>query len=243
MMMEILAVGSADMNSECFSASCLINGKILVDIPGGACRELLKRGISPESVKAVMITHLHGDHILDLPVWALKKTKTVPAPEDGSIRICAGKDQKDCLETIVRSSFSTSLTEEKTGRYFRWITENEFTVEGLHVRRIPVRHGILPACFGYQVTDGSVTAGFTGDSCLCDGVREIVASSDTVFCDCDLINGNDKHMGIDDLVSLKKEFPHARIIATHLNDNTRKELLRLRPEGITAASDGTVFRI
>ena len=241
--MEILVIGSADMNSRLFSASYLINGSVLVDIPEGTCRELSKREIRPESVAAVLITHMHGDHILGLPVWALRKTKTVPPPQEGSIRICVSHAQKDTLESIVRNSFSTSLTEEKTGRYFRWIGEDEFTLPGLKIRRIPVKHGSLPDCSGYLVTDGCVTVGFTGDSCICDGVREIVSSADLVFCDCDLITGDQKHMGINDLRSLVKEYPGVKIVAAHLKDETRSELSRLKPEGITAAADGEIIRV
>ena len=238
--MEIFVLGSADMNSKYFSASYLIDKKTLVDMPGGASTELMRHGIAPTSVETVLITHMHGDHILGLPVWALQKSKA-PSPEEGSIRICVNEEQKPCLENIVRSSFSTSLTEEKTGRYFRWITDNKLFLGDLQVRRIPVIHGTLPGCFGYLVSDGRVTAGFTGDSGLCEGVREIVSSSDLVFCDCDLITGTEKHMGIDDLLSLTKEFPGTRIVASHMRDETREELERLRPERITAASDGDIF--
>ena len=241
--MEILILGSADMSSTYFSASYLINGKTLVDIPGGTCRELAKRSIRPQSVENVLITHMHGDHMLGLPEWALIRTKSVPAPEEGSIRIGISREQKPRLESIVRNSFPTTLTEEKTGRFFRWIEDSAFSLEELQIRRIPVCHGILPDCFGYLMTDGSATVGFTGDSCLCDGVREIVSSSDLVFCDCDLINGNEKHMGIDDLMRLAAEFPGKRIIATHLKDETREELKRLKPEGILIAADGAVINI
>lgn len=239
--MEIFVLGSADMNSKRFSASYLIDKKTLVDMPGGASTELMRHGIDPASVETVLITHMHGDHILGLPVWALQKSKMTPPPEEGSTRICVNEEQKPCLENIVRSSFSTSLTEEKTGRYFRWITDNKLSLGDLQVRRIPVSHGTLPGCFGYLVSDGRVTAGFTGDSGLCEGVREIVSTSDLSFCDCDLITGTEKHMGIDDLLSLAEEFPGTKIIASHMRDETREELKRLRPERITIASDGDIF--
>ena len=48
-------------------------------------------------------------------------------------------------------------------------------------------------------------------------------------------------MGIDDLLSLAEEFPDTKIVASHMRDETREELKHLRPERITAASDGDIF--
>ena len=240
---EIKLTGTGPIWSRYQSASALINGNIMIDMPNGIFKSLMTEDNSRDKIDHVILTHMHGDHILGLPVWALRKTKTVPPPQEGSIRICVSHGQKDTLESIVRNSFSTSLTEEKTGRYFRWIGEDEFTLPGLKIRRIPVKHGSLPDCSGYLVTDGCVTVGFTGDSCICDGVREIVSSADLVFCDCDLITGDQKHMGINDLRSLVKEYPGVKIVAAHLKDETRSELSRLKPEGITAAADGEIIRV
>lgn len=240
--MEVCVIGSADMNSERFSAGYLINGTILVDIPEGTCRRLLSLGIVPETVGAVLITHMHGDHILGLPVWALKKTKTTPPPEEGSIKICVNAAEKDALEGIVKNSFSTSFTGEK-GKGLCFCCEDRFQLNGFFVTRVPVIHGNLPGCFGYLISDGHAVAGFTGDSCLCDGVRKIAEASDVIFCDCDRIAGNEKHMGIDDLKKLAKEFPRVRIFASHLRDGTREELLRTAPAGVTAADDGMIVTI
>lgn len=236
--MKIRILGSADMNSACFSASYLINDRCLMDIPEGTSRQLRLLGIQSESIEAVLLTHLHGDHTLGLPVWALKKTKMSPPPQDGSICICADRAQKDALEHLIHSSFPTSFSAEKTGRFFRWVCESQFDLGGLHIQRIPVRHGALPDCFGYLVSDGSVTVGFTGDACLCDGVREILSAAELTFCDCDLITGNEKHMGIGDLEALAEEYPGTRIVASHLKDETRQALLQMQPKGIAPATDG-----
>lgn len=241
--MKIEILGSADMNSLSFSASYLINGRVLVDIPEGTCRRLKELGHVSEDMEAVLITHLHGDHILGLPVWALKKTKRLPAPEDGSIHICADESQKAMLEHLICSSFATSFSPEKTGRFFRWTCDGTFSLDNLQIRRIAVKHGSLPDCFGYLVSDKAVTVGFTGDSCMCEGVREIASNVDLIFCDCDLVEGNEKHMGIDDVEALAYEFPNVHIIASHLKDETRAVLARKRIRNVTAADDGAVYQL
>jgi len=244
--MKIRVIGSADMNSIYMSASYLIDGSVLVDIPGGALRELKRAGIESEEVKHVLITHLHGDHTLDLPLWILKKTKQKPEIGDKGIPIHAPAESCEKLKHLVMDSFSTSLTAEKMEKYVDWKTEDEFTIEAaqaeqLKVTRIPVRHGSLPDCCGYIISDGRTTVGFTGDSCLCDGVKELAATCDILFSDCDLIEGNEKHMGIDTLRQLRNEFPGCSFIATHLKDETRGQFAKLGDIGIGLARDGMLI--
>lgn len=234
-------VGSADMNSVYMSASYLIDGSVLVDIPGGVLRELKRHGVESSEVKQVLITHLHADHTLDLPLWILKKTKEVPSVGEKGIPVYAGRNCCGRLEQITGCSFFTSLTAEKIAKFVDWRTEDEFAIDHLSFKRIPVSHGTLPDCCGYMVTDGEMSVGFTGDSCLCDGVRKLASSCDLLFCDCDLITGNEKHMGIDTLIKLKEEYPGCRIIATHLKDETRARLLELGDCGIGIAVDGAFY--
>ncbi|MDR7401826.1 MAG: MBL fold metallo-hydrolase [Armatimonadota bacterium] len=59
---------------------------VLVDCPGSACRKLLQGGVDPLRLAAVVITHLHTDHVYGLPslvhnLWLLARGRQLtPVP-------------------------------------------------------------------------------------------------------------------------------------------------------------------
>jgi len=239
--MKITVLGSADMSSRFMSSSFLIDEKILVDAPDGICREMRRNKIEPMKVDHVLITHIHGDHVLGLPIWALLKTKQPDMLQANGIHIYAG-ELVDNLKKLLLLVFPTSFTPEKA-RNLVWHEEDEFSCEHLNISRVKVQHGVLPNCCGYLVSDGSHTIGFTGDSCLMDAIHELAAASEILFCDCDRIQGNAKHMGINDLIQLKKQYPKCRIIATHLANATREALKQKPQPEFEVAQDGIVIEI
>src|SRR5260370_16577241 len=78
--MTVLASGSRG-NCTVFSNS---NASILVDA-GLSCRETFKRmrevGEDPRKLKAILVSHEHGDHVAGLPVLARKLQIPVHVPE------------------------------------------------------------------------------------------------------------------------------------------------------------------
>ncbi|MDR7545547.1 MAG: MBL fold metallo-hydrolase [Armatimonadota bacterium] len=71
---------------------------VLVDCPGSVCLKLLRAGIAPERLAALVITHAHPDHLYGLPslihnLWMADRGRTspvlpvwAPAPELEKIR-------------------------------------------------------------------------------------------------------------------------------------------------------------
>ena len=231
--MKIGITGSADMNSAKMSASYRIDDRILVDLPGGVLKEMRKKGLDPLSFDHLLITHIHGDHMLDLPLLALSKVKT-----GGKLTVYASGVILRDLQTVIRLSFPTSFSRERTDGHLFFQEADAFCIGEYSVKRIPVCHGILPHCSGYLVTKDGNTAGFTGDTCLCENVFRMAEASDLLICDCDLPRGNEKHMGIPDLVALHENSPECRILASHLKDETRETLRKENPPGILMAEDG-----
>ncbi len=231
--MKIGITGSADMNSAKMSASYRIDDRILVDLPGGVLKEMRKKGLDPLSFDHLLITHIHGDHMLDLPLFSLSKVKS-----GGKLTVYAPGGILPDLKTLFRLSFPTSFSPEKTAGHLFFQEADEFFIGAYSVTRIPVCHGILPHCCGYLVTKNGKTAGFTGDTCLCENVLRMAETSDLLVCDCDLSRGNEKHMGIPDLITLHQSFPGCRILASHLKDETRETLRKENPPGILMAEDG-----
>lgn len=240
--MKIQVIGSADMNSIYNSASYLVDRELLVDIPGGTVQALRRLDIDPMQVNFVLVTHIHGDHTLGLPVWYLAKTKDPTGKRAPGFHVYAHGENLKELQKITYASFPTSFTAEKMASiYTGWHGENTFVCGSLAAERVQVCHGKLPDCCGYVLRKDGKTAGFTGDACLTENIVSMAESCDVLICDCDMETGNDKHMGIDDLMELKKINPSCRIFASHLKDTTRKALLQMQQDLIEIAEDGMVI--
>ena len=63
-------------------------------------------------------------------------------------------------------------------------------VDGYVIRSYKVKH--TAEAYGFVIEDNdNKKIGFTGDSCLCDGVEKIIKNSDAIFCDTSKLVGDD----------------------------------------------------
>lgn len=67
--MKITLIGTGSMYTKYNSASTLINDDLLVDLPNGTTKQLLKQGFDLTKIKTILITHFHGDHTADIPFF------------------------------------------------------------------------------------------------------------------------------------------------------------------------------
>ena len=55
---------------------------------------------------------------------------------------------------------------------------------------------------------------FTGDSGLCESIKDVLQISDIIITDCTLRVGNNKHIGVDNVKDMLNDFPKVKIIPT-----------------------------
>ena len=67
--MKIKLVGTGAMYTAYNSACTLIDNKIIVDMPNGTIKQLLKENINVGLIDIILITHMHGDHTADIPFF------------------------------------------------------------------------------------------------------------------------------------------------------------------------------
>lgn len=233
--MRVKLTGTGSIWTEPNGASVLIDDNIMIDFPGGLCKALRRMGTDPFGIDTVLITHMHGDHVLEVPVWALDRVKHGAAEQ--SSRICATREQAEGLRKLMTLSFDSSLREEAVSRQFQFVTDDCFSAGRYQVQRIPVSHGSLPA-FGYEIRDGKNTVSVSGDTCLCDGLLQMAADSDLLICEVSLPEGNEKHMGVPEVVKLAREYPQLKIVTTHMGDAARKMLEKEDVGNLVIGTDG-----
>ena len=69
--MKIKMIGTGSVSAIENNSSCLVDDKILIDCGNGIFKALLKQNISINDLDTLLITHIHGDHFLDLPFLIL----------------------------------------------------------------------------------------------------------------------------------------------------------------------------
>lgn len=67
--MKVTLIGTGAIYTKYNSASTLINNNLIIDMPNGTLKQLLKNNYEPTNIKIILITHLHGDHTADIPFF------------------------------------------------------------------------------------------------------------------------------------------------------------------------------
>ena len=232
--MKIKVIGSGCMWTKYNSACYLIDDDIMVDFPNGAGKYFYSLGIDLGSISNILITHFHADHYFDIPVYLLYKYKNGIK----NANIYCSREGKKKIKKLYKLAFphSGKVVFKNTECNFNF--DSNFKINDYMVTRILVDHGNLKPAYGYIFEKDNVKFGFTGDTTICDNVRYMASVCKYLFCDCSCITGKHGHMGIDMLKELSSEYKDSKFVVSHLADETRKELKKLKIKNIIISEDG-----
>ena len=236
--LKIQVLGSGSMWSDSNSASYLVDDTILVDVPNGTCKNLLRQHLNLTKISNVLITHFHGDHYFDIPFFILLKAKA----EDNTLNIYCDKSGKKKIKNLYKMAFPHS-----SKRIFKEINinfENSdfFEIkEKYKIERVLVDHGTFKPAYGYIIKVGKKKIGFTGDTTLCDSLEYMMKECDYLFGDCMLIKGTSKHMGVDMLIKVIDKYPNCHYIVSHLDPETKSYLKTHHFKNIIIPNDNDIF--
>lgn len=238
--MNIELIGTGAIYSKYNSACTLINDDMIVDVPNGAFKQLLNLNRDPEKIDKILITHMHGDHIADIPFLLMYNYKAKQISRITKIIGPVGiKNRVEQLFEVYDYHLLNKINE-----YIQFIelAPNEILESkeiNYKIQSVPVVHGNQNPAYGYIVND---RLGFTGDASLCEGVEYIFENSKIIVADCSRIKGDISHMGIDNLKYLVEKY-NKQIFTTHMKDEAREELKKLKISNIFAEEDGYKIEI
>lgn len=236
--MKLTLIGTGAIYTKYHSASTLVNEDILIDTPNGTLKQLLRQNVKPEKIKAILITHFHGDHIADLPFLLKYRFPYLESKEP--ITIYGPKGIKNQVISLFKSYYFGDEQEIEQMRevHFEEVEEGKtITLETYEIEPYAVQHSEIVEAYGYTINH---KLGLTGDTALGEGVRKIWQQSEVMVADCSLITKTEEHMAIGDLKELLLE-KEGIIIPTHLRDATREELRKHPIERILLKEDGDNF--
>lgn len=128
----------------------------LFDPAEGCQSRLFRHGLSPLKVRAIFVTHSHGDHYLGIP--GLIQSMTLSS-RDNDLYLAAPKQVVDFLSLLIKSGMirpSFKLSFETVGDSYLYQDQK------VVVRAFTVEHNI--EAYGYHVTIGKKSICYTGDT-------------------------------------------------------------------------------
>lgn len=233
-------------------SQCLIDGQLLIDYPADTYMHTINHGFSLKDIKAVLITHTHGDHFyvgdinMNRPPSAMNK-EYYRLPFYGNSHMTSILDDNFGDGKDANISINHIAT-------FEEINVDEYKI-------IPLRalHDRRQECLIYSIEKNNKRFLYGNDTGLfpqetmdrIKGIRYDVISLDTT-------TGKDKdgnnHMGFEDIVEMKKRLiengngdAETTFVAQHFSHNCGyiydETVELLKPTGFVVAYDGMTLEI
>ena len=183
-----------DSPASCYLVQAEHDGRtwsIVLDLGNGSLGAL-QRHIAPYAVDAVLLSHLHVDHCIDmcglyvmmkyvpggpgrdsLPAWGPRGAGAQLARAYGDV------DSEDLLGVFAFHDLSDRAS---------------FRVGPFDITSYRVRHPV--EAFGFRVEAGGRVLAYTGDTDECDALGPLMAGADLVLADAAFVDGRDTAPGI-----------------------------------------------
>ncbi len=221
--MKIHYVGTGNVFSKRLSPCIVIDQKILIEIPNGATKALMNVGEEIQNISLCLISHMHADHVFDVPFLILNKYRT-----GGEKMIIVGpQGMSNRIDEICKTAYPTLDWKKicyQTIECVKEVSSNKENMElqGYIISAVKVRHS-EELCYGYYIEDDKQKSFcYTGDTVYCDGVEKLIKNAQVCCVEMNEFTGSETHMGYEDIEKLCSG--NRKIYAVHTPDEVKKRI-------------------
>lgn len=198
-------------------------GKILLDSGPGTIEKLRRRDVNPNSIGKILITHLHIDHVLDLP--AMIKIRLFdefgrPMQNPPKLEVYGPSGLKEFLDKMIHHGGAYSYLSEmmKHSNYlYTYEVEDGSVVESssLKIYSSSVEHYNSVA---YRFEVDGLSLAYSGDTVYDERMINLAKDVDILIHECsfpkEMLLG--KHTSDEELVDIVKKSRPKLLLVTHL---------------------------
>ena len=246
MAVTVRFVGSGDSfgSGGRFQTCILVDGpvsRVAIDFGASSLIALAQQGIAHNSIDAILITHLHGDHCGGVPFLLVdamlgarrERPLTIAGPRDLQRRMAEIREALFPGSHVMTPSFAVDWIELEPGR--------PRPVLDLTVTAHPARHTRETNPLSLRVEIGGKVVAYTGDTEWTNGVPEIARDADLLIAECYFYAKPVKwHLNYPAIAAHRGELGARRVILTHLSREMLEHAGEIPEE---CASDGLVVTL
>jgi ribonuclease Z len=169
---------------------------VLLDCGHGATINMVRANVNPADVGLILITHLHHDHISDLPFfllesWILNRTGSpvIVGPngiqhfirsvlEGGAFDVDIRARAKYPARQANMEAIRPVVREYEAGVIFQ---DQELRVTAWEVDHIPTE---ISRCYGFRIEAAGKIIAFSGDTKPCENIHELARGADLLIHEC-----------------------------------------------------------
>lgn len=236
------AFGSGGRFNTCFMVET--DRVVLIDCGASSPVALRARGIDPNTIDGVILSHLHGDHFGGLPFLLLDAQ--LPSRRQRPLTIAGPPGTRDRINAALEVFFPRSTT--MTWRFPLDVVEitpgEPADIIGLKVRTTEVIHQSGAPSTAVRLSDGRRTLAYSGDTEWTDALFPVADGADLFICECyELARPTTGHMSWNHLQARLPMLRARRIMITHMSASVLARLDDVRASGVLVAEDGLVVEV
>jgi len=232
------AFGSGGHHNTCFHVTAGARN-ILIDCGASALVALKAQRIDPNTIDAVILSHLHGDHFGGVPFLMLdaqymsrrERPLLLAGPPGCAVRIPALMEAMFPASTQTKFRFPWHIVEIPVG--------TPTDVLGLSVTSAEVIHFSGAPSTALRISDGAKTLAYSGDTEWTDALKPIAAGADLFVVECyDYARELTGHLSWRTIMARRTDLAARRIMVTHMNPTVLARRDELRAAGVVVAEEG-----
>jgi ribonuclease BN (tRNA processing enzyme) len=187
--------------------------RLVLDLGNGALGAL-HRYADPLTIDAVLLSHLHADHCIDITSYYVLR-KYHPHGEQPPIPVHGPDGTPGRLARAYDLPKSPGMTEEFT---FHFYPAGPFEIGPFSIEAVEVRHPV-PA-YALRLTADGRTLAYSGDTGVCDALVRVARDSDLFLCEASFTDGKEDipglHLNGREAGEYARAAGAARLVLTHI---------------------------